>query len=309
MEIIIMINKEFKLTTDQIKSFNEKGFLLLKNFYSPEFISYIQSTIGNYINIPTDKYQSGFSRLAFDMYDGDQNVISLLKDKSFRETMSLLTGRNMFFAQALSFELEKLKDKGFPWHIGTQSFGYHHAKDFGCTIWAPLTAINPNGQRGGMAYVPKNKVNGEYLYSHIDPAVFDMLQNKIEKNEDPKLEDFVQWRDGPLNDNAQKDILDHFGVEDEFKVGDALIFDKYVIHRSVMLEEGSVNSRAAFVMRFFCDKSTYDEKRAKDLEIPRKYFKYSGPTKFHLEVAKKEGDFLIDSPIFSDQLEYRHIKL
>ncbi|MDM2974072.1 hypothetical protein OGY62_14915 [Citrobacter sp. CK198] len=61
-----------------------------------------------------------------------------------------------------------MKNKGFSWHIGTQSFGYHHHQDFGYTIWAPLATINPRGQRGGMAYVPKNAVNGEYLYSHID---------------------------------------------------------------------------------------------------------------------------------------------
>jgi len=303
-----MLNENFKLTQDQIKEFQEKGFLLLKGFYSPEFIDYIQSTIGKYINTPTDKYQSGFSRLAFDMYDGDDKVIELLENKKFRETMKELTQRDMFFAQALSFELEKLKNKGFPWHIGTQSFGYHHADDFGCTIWAPLAPINPEGQRGGMAYVPKNVVNGKYLYSHIDPAVFRMLQNKIDKKEDPKLEEFVQWRDGPLNDTAQKDILDHFGVEDKFELGDALIFDKYVIHKSVMLGEGPIDSRAAFVMRFFCDQSTYDAERAKDLEIPRNYFEYAGPTKFHIEVAKNQGDLLINSPIFSGQ-EYRHLKV
>lgn len=300
-----MLNKNFNLTSNQIKDFQEKGFLLLKGFYSSDFIFYIQSTINTYISRPTDKYQSGFSRLAFDMYDGDEKVIELLQDTKFRELMKNLTQKDMFFAQALSFEL---KNKGFPWHIGTQSFGYHHTDDFGCTIWAPLTQINPTGQRGGMAYVPKNIVNGKYLYSHIDPAVFRMLQNKIDKKEEPQLEEFVQWRDGPLNDSAQKDILDHFSVEDKFEVGDALIFDKYVIHKSVMLGEGPVDSRVAFVMRFFAGDSTYDLERAKNLEIPRNYFKYEGPTKFHIEVAKNEGDLLINSAIFTGQ-EYRHLKV
>lgn len=303
-----MINKKFSLTKEQISDFKEKGFLLLKSFYSPEFVSYIKSTIGQYIDKPTDKYQTGFSRLAFDMYDGDEVVIGLLKDPTFKKAMKDLTGRNMFYAQALSFELEKLKNKGFPWHIGTQSFGYHHAEDFGCTIWAPLVNINPKGQRGGMAYVPKNRVNGDYLYSHIDPSVFSMLQQKIDANENPTTEDFVQWRDGPLNDNAQMAILNHFGVEDEFEVGDALIFDKYVIHRSIMLGEGEVDIRAAFVMRFFCSESTYDAKRASDLEIPRNYFKYAGPTKFHLEVAKNEGERLVDSALFAGQ-EYRDLSI
>ncbi|MCA7001430.1 phytanoyl-CoA dioxygenase family protein [Dickeya solani] len=303
-----MINKTFSVTDSQIADFRKKGFLLLKNFYSPEFTNYIKSTIGKLIDKPTDKYQTGFNRLAFDMYDGDEVLIGLLKDQNFRKTMKNLTGRNMFFAQALSFELEKMKSKGFPWHIGTQSFGYHHAEDYGCTIWAPLVKINPKGQRGGMAYVPKNKINGEYLYSHTDPAVFEMLQNKIDSNKNPTTEDFVQWRDGPLNDNAQMAILNHFGVEDEFEVGDALIFDKYVIHRSIMLGEGEVDIRTAFVMRFFCSESTYDAKRAQDLEIPRNFFKYAGPTKFHLEVAKEEGAKLVNSPLFSGQ-DYRDLAI
>lgn len=303
-----MINPKFELTEEQVYKFKTQGFLLLKQFYSKKFTSYISSTLGDYINTPTDKYQAGFSRLAFDMYDGDEVVINLLKDRLFREIINKLTGRNMFFAQALSFELEKEVNKGFPWHIGTQSFGYHQASDFGCTLWAPLVKIDPNGQRGGMAYVPKDIVNGEYLYSHIDPAVFRMLRDKINTGETIFIEDFVQWRDGPLNDRAQLAILEHFGVEDAFEVGDALIFDKYVIHRSVQLGAGDINVRAAFVMRFFCSESTYDKTRANDLEIPRHYFKYSGPTKFHLDVAKNDGDVLIESPLFNGQ-EYRNLSL
>lgn len=303
-----MFNKYFTVTPEQVKAFRETGFLLLKNFYSQDFITYLQSTISERIAAPTDKYQSGFSRLAFDMYDGDPNVIALLQCERFREVMAELTGRNMFFAQALSFELEKNKNKGFPWHIGTQSFGYHQADDYGATIWSPLCAIDPSTQRGGMAYVPKNRVNGDFLYSHIDPAIFDMLGEKVADGEKVELEEFVNWRDGVLNDPALCSILDYYGVEDAFSPGDALIFDKYTIHRSVMLGDGALNSRTAFVMRFFCSDSTYDKKRAHDLEIPRSYFCYDGPTKFHLAVCNNDGDKLIDSEIFKGQ-EYRNLTL
>ena len=301
-----MLNDNFVVTEEHVRAFAKKGFVLLKRFYADEFIKYIQSTAGKYISTPTDKYQAGFNRLAFDMYDGDEIVIGLLKSPRFRAFMKLITGRDMFFSQALSFELEKMKDKGFPWHIGTQSFGYHHYNDFGCTIWAPLAFINPHRQRGGMAYVPKNIVNGEFLYRYIDPAIFQMLQNKIDAGEHPTTDDFVHWRDGPLNDPAVKTILDHFGVEDVFEPGDALIFDKYVIHRSVMLNDGDIDSRTAFVMRFFCKESTYDFERARALEIPRHFFKYSGPTKFHLEVAEAEGERLADNQFFNEQ-DYRDL--
>ena len=302
-----MLNPSFSVTKDQIEEFQKKGFLLLKKFYSPEFIDYIKGTIGKQIDAPTDKYQSGFSRLAFDMYDGDTSIQKLMESNSFRSIMSQLTGRNMFFAQALAFELERMKNKGFPWHIGTQSFGYHQANDYGCTIWAPLVHVNPSTQRGGMAYVPKDKVSGDFMYTHVDPAIFRALSEKIETNTPVTVDEFVEMRDGPLNDPAIKSILDHFAVEDEFQPGDALIFDKNVIHRSVMLGDGPIESRAAFVMRFFCETSSYDRRRAHDLEIPRKHFSYSGPTKFHLEVANDDGDKLIDSPLFKDQT-YRHLR-
>lgn len=105
-----MLNDNFVVTEEHVRAFAEKGFVLLKNFYFDEFITYIQSTVGKYISTPTDKYQIGFSRLAFDMYDGDEIVTGLLKSRHFRTFMKLITGCDMFFSQALSFELEKMKN-------------------------------------------------------------------------------------------------------------------------------------------------------------------------------------------------------
>ncbi|NWB47736.1 hypothetical protein [Pseudomonas gingeri] len=302
-----MINEQFQVSEDQVITFRRQGFLFLKGFYNKDITGYLKSTIGERISAPTDKYQSGFSRLAFDMYDGDPMIASVIQDDHFKRVMNTLTGKTLFFAQALSFELEKNKNKGFPWHIGTQSFGYHQAEDYGCTVWAPLVNIDPKGQRGGLAYVPKDAVSGAFMYEHIDPSIFQLLSERIERGEETTIDEFMHLRDGPLNDPAIKKLLDHFAVEDEFEVGDALIFDKNVIHRSIMLEDGPIDSRAAFVMRFFCETSTYDYRRAHDLEIPREYFKYSGPTRFHLEVAKEQGELLVNSPFFKGQ-EYRSLK-
>ncbi|MDF3934829.1 hypothetical protein [Pseudomonas citronellolis] len=302
-----MINPDFFVTKDQAEDFTNKGFLLLKNFYKSEFISYLQATIDDRIDTPTDKYQSGFSRLAFDMYEDDPVISSAIQNHNFKKVMRQLTNRNMFFAQALSFELERNLNKGFPWHIGTQSFGYHRAEDYGCTIWAPLVEIDPQGQRGGMAYVPKNMVSGNFMYSHVDPAIFDLLSARIQAGEETTTEYFVQLRDGPLNDGVMKDLLGHFSVEDRFEVGDALIFDKNVIHRSIMLNSGPLERRAAFVMRFFCETSRYDKKRAHALEIPRDHFNYAGPTRFHLQVAENDGDLLVESERFANQ-PYRALK-
>lgn len=106
-----MINGKFQVTEDQVMKFRRQGFLFLKGFYNRDITGYLTSTIGDRISTPTDKYQSGFSRLAFDMYDGDPMIASVIQDDHFKHVMKTLTGKTMFFAQALSFELEKKKTR------------------------------------------------------------------------------------------------------------------------------------------------------------------------------------------------------
>lgn len=296
-----MINRNFVVTEQDVASFEKRGFLLLKNLFAKDMIAYLQRRTSEQISAPTDKYQSGFNRLAFDMFEGDEEINKLLKNETYRKTILSLTKRNLLFTQSIGFELKKNASAGFPWHIGTQSFGYHRAEDFGCTIWTPLAPIDTTKQRGGMAYVPKEVISGEFMYHNVDPAVFDCLEKRANSGEKVEMAEYMELRDGPLNAQAMKTLLDYFGVEDNFELGDALIFDKYVIHRSVMLEDGPLEVRAAFVMRFVCETSQYDYKRAHNLEIPRKYFGYAGPTKFHLEVCEKDGDLIRNSPLFPDR--------
>lgn len=296
------------LSDKQIESFQRKGFLLLKNVFSDEFIQYIKRKIDDDIAKPSDKYQSGFNRIAFDLFNKDPVLSQLMLSKDFRDMMKKLTKRTLLYTQSLGFELAKNESKGFPWHIGTQSFGYQRAEDFGCTIWTPLVKIDNTRQQGGMAYVPKDKVSGEFLYKDIDPTVFDLVTDKINKNEQISIEEFVHLRDGPLNDPAMKNILDKSAEQDDFELGDALIFDKNVIHRSVFLSDGPIDSRAAFVMRFVCSNSRYDKERADNLEIPRKHFNYKGPTRFHLEVCHEDNMPIIESELLSKDLSMRTLR-
>ena len=118
----------------------------------------------------------------------------------------------------------------------------------------------------------------------------------------------MQLRDGPLNDPAMKKMLDYYTVEDSFELGDALIFDKNVIHRSVKLSDGKLDSRPALAIRFTDAEARYDKKRAMDLEVPRKFWNYTGPTSIHLTVASENGTLMKDSPLFKENLNQRLIK-
>ncbi len=108
----------------------------------------------------------------------------------------------------------------------------------------------------------------------------------------------MELRDGPLNSPALIKLYEHFAEEDDFNIGDVLVIHKDVIHRSIPLGEGNLESRIIFSMRFIGTDSTYDKKRATGIEISRQHFNYPGPTKLHLEVAKNEGERIIESPYF-----------
>ncbi|PSR07180.1 MAG: hypothetical protein C7N14_05825 [Bacteroidetes bacterium] len=302
------INKNFSIRSTDIDSFKSNGFLLLKGLFTQELISYFSGIINDELQEPTDKYQTGFNRVRYDIFDKDSNIYEVLSDSTFKKVLSALCERDMIFTQALAFELKKSSSSGFPWHIGTQSFGFQRAEDFGCTIWIPLVPIDAKGQRGGMAYVPTNKVSGDFMYKCVDPSTFNLIQEKIDRNEDLYIEEFMQLRDGPLNDPAMKKMLDYYTVEDSFELGDALIFDKNVIHRSVKLSDGKLDSRPALAIRFTDAEARYDKKRAMDLEVPRKFWNYAGPTSIHLTVASEDGTLMKDSPLFKENLNQRLIK-
>ena len=302
------INKNFSIRSTDIDSFKSNGFLLLKGLFTQELISYFSGIINDELQEPTDKYQTGFNRVRYDIFDKDSNIYEVLADSTFKKVLSALCERDMIFTQALAFELKKSSSSGFHWHIGTQSFGFQRAEDFGCTIWIPLVPIDAKGQRGGMAYVPTNKVSGDFMYKCVDPSTFNLIQEKIDRNEDLYIDEFMQLRDGPLNDPAMKKMLDYYTVEDSFELGDALIFDKNVIHRSVKLSDGKLYSRPALAIRFTDAEARYDKKRAMDLEVPRKFWNYTGPTSIHLTVASEDGTLMKDSPLFKENLNQRLIK-
>ena len=302
------INKNFSIRPTDIDSFKLNGFLLLKGLFTKELIDYFSGIINDELQEPTDKYQTGFNRVRYDIFDKDSNIYEVLADSTFKKVLSALCERDMIFTQALAFELKKSSSSGFPWHIGTQSFGFQRAEDFGCNIWIPLVPIDAKGQRGGMAYVPTNKVSGDFMYKCVDPSTFNLIQEKIDRNEDLYIDEFMQLRDGPLNDPAMKKMLDYYTVEDSFELGDALIFDKNVIHRSVKLLDGKLDSRPALAIRFTDAEARYDKKRAMDLEVPRKFWNYTGPTSIHLTVASEDGTLMKDSPLFKENLNQRLIK-
>jgi len=301
-----MIDRKFELTSLDVDKFKEDGYLVLRNFFSERTIEHFQRLAEENIQRPETNYGSGFSKLNYDIGNNDEQIFDLIQNSHFKDTLYKLTNRELIFTQGLAFELEKNKSSGFPWHVGTQSFGFHQKDDFACTIWIPFCEINANEQRGGMAYVSKKHMSGEFVYQYIN-LIPDHLKKKKE-SEDINFEYFSRTKNNILNLPEISGVLTHYASEDHFSIKDAIIFDKYVIHRSVKLEEGSIDKRVAFALRFADVESKYDSFRANQLEYPKHAFNYEGSSDFNTIVCKEDGQPIIDSHLFKDNLQKRIVR-
>lgn len=300
------LNQNFRLTEAHVADYQRTGFVLLKQLFSAEMVEYLRKRVNEELETPTDHYQKGFDKLRYDLCNDDEVIFELLGNPQFQQIMRDLNQRTLFFTQGVGFGLKQGVSKGFSWHIESQSFGFNRSEDYATTLWAPLHRIDTKGQAGGMRYVPRDVISGEFMYDFIDPAVFRCLDERI-KAGGIAFDDYVALRDEPLNSSGIGRLLEYFAVEDDYELGDALLFDKYVIHRSVPLGEGELQTRDAFSLRFIADDSRYDLARAKSIEIPRDHYGYAGPTKFHLEICKEDGSLIVDSPYFDADRERRYI--
>ena len=303
-----MLSADFKLTDEDVAFFKKNGFLRLKKIFSDRTVDRMKKLCTPAVQPPLGNYGAGFSKLKYDIGNDDSYILDLMQDKRFGEVIRRLTGQELFFTQGLGFELEKNKSTGFPWHVGTQSFGFQRIEDYGCTLWTPLTEIKTGGQRGGMAYVPTDVLSGAFVYEHIN-MLPSFIRGKIEAGRPYEFKDFSQLKNNLLNSPEMTELLDHFAVEDDFEIGDTFLFDKYVIHRSVKLEDGDINSRLAYAMRFSSVEARYDKNRVQALEYPRRLFNYDVSSAFNDEVCATDGESVFESKYFEHSRGQRTIPM
>lgn len=288
------IQDSFALTAQQADDYRTKGYVVLRQVFTPAFLAHMRAM---QLAPPTDPYQRGFDRLVYDTCVGDDGVYALLEEPRFRELMYSLSGQDLFFTQAAGFSLKRKVSNGLSWHIESQSFGYQRAEDDAATLWTPLHPIVKGGQAGGMRYVARSVFCAQVVYGQLAPAMFQYIESRLKKGDLP-FEEYVALRDGMLNAGPLRELLEHHAEEDDFEPGDALLMNKYVVHRSVALGDGPLAHRDAFAFRFISATSRYDGARARDVEIPRRYYGYAGPTSFHLDVCKNDGELIVDSALF-----------
>ena len=305
-------DNDFLISSEQKEKFQRDGFVKLEGFWNAEVIRTLLNRVEVEMSRAGDgasRSDSRFNRSQYDFESEKAEVFELMERPYFRQALTELTERDLFMTFELCFEIEKNVSKGLPWHVGVQSFGFQVAEEFGCTLWSPLHPIDTEGQRGGMAYVPHNVISGDFVYRQTEPAVVSTLEAKERAGIRTTVSEYFGMREQILNSPTMCEILDNHQVEDDFEPGDALLFNKMVIHRSVMLGEGALPRRAAYVMRFVDIGSHYDLQRARNLEFPeRKYAKrlipFKPSTRQHIEIAEagaQDGDVLAECAYFDDR--------
>ena len=302
---------EFHVTSEHKEQFARDGFVKLKGFLNPTAVRTlldrvdVELTSGTVANL---KNTSMFNRAKYDFETEKSDIYELLERPYFRQALTDMTGRDLFLAFEISFEIEKNDNKGFPWHVDVQSFSYQFADEFAFTLWAPLHPVEPMGQGGGMAYVSENVLSGDFVYK-ADLAVVEALKARERAGKATSVVDYFSMKNGILNSPVMNELFETHQVEDNFDPGDVFLFTKKVVHRSVMLGEGELDRRAAYVMRFVDADSRYDLSRAQINEFPvEQYgsglFPYKPLTRQHIEIAEagaKHGDKLAQCAYFSDR--------
>ncbi len=304
-------DNNFSLTPEHKAQFHRAGFVKLEQFFNSAVVDTLLDRVDAEMNRGTAsslKANSMFNRAKYDFETERSHVYELLERPYFQQAFTELVGHDLFLTFEVCFELEKNVSKGFPWHVGAQSFGYQVAEEFGYTVWAPLHPVDSKGQRGGMAYVPENLVSGDFVY-RLESAIVETLKAKEKAGINTSVNEYFGMRTGTLNSQTMLEILEHNQVEDDFEPGDVLVFNKNVVHRSVMLGEGPLPRRAAHVMRFVDAASHYDLQRAKLLEFPEEqygkgFFPYRPFTRQHIEIAEagaQDRDLISECAYFDNR--------
>ena len=278
------------LSEEDKQLFSENGFIQLKQFLTNEAIHGLRDLTSNSRQVKKPpKFASGdFSKIGFDV----DNAIThkIYSSTNFQYTLKQLIPRRLIFTQGVGFELTPQK-KGLIWHTDIVSFSDIMPDDLAYSLWIPLDSINTKEQHGGIAHVPLKVYYGNNYFS-----LFYQLAKHQKVNEASQLEEFK--KSIFFASEIENLVLESNKVEFDFEVGDVVLLDKFVWHRSCPLKEGALPSRMAYAMRFVDCEACYSKVFIDGVHSMLKTVGDDTYTSFGYTLANlKEGDLISDSLI------------
>ncbi|MGD1698714.1 phytanoyl-CoA dioxygenase family protein [Dapis sp. BLCC M229] len=242
------------LSPEDRQFFSESGFIKIENFLTKESVLKLRQVVYNsnqLRNVAGEHFPGEFSTVGYEGYDVEELVAdSICYSDNFQYVMSQLMNHNIIFTQGIGFEL-KHNHRGLFWHCDIISFSYIMPEDLGYSLWIPLDPVNTSLQHGGLACVPRKIYSAQEQYALIyqitrQPDFFEFLQTEDFYNMGfaSKVEDF---------------IIERNKIEYDFSIGDVLLFDKFVWHRSCLFNQGDLPSRMAYTIRFIDRNARYSK--------------------------------------------------
>jgi hypothetical protein len=244
------------VSKEQAAAFARNGALKLEGLVDMGAIAELRRLLARELGVP--ETARGFGR------DGDYDGVkygvgstqeltrALVQSAEFRAVIHALVPMKLLLTQSNGFALGVGK-AGLDWHFDLISFSYIQPLSPGYTLWLPLDAIDPTGQRGGIEYVP------EAAYSGRDKMVLSSRHFHEGPGIIAELGGLEAYRKLMPCSPAEKVVLDRHRVEPAFALGDAFLFSRYVWHRSSpLLEGGPLTQRLALNLRLVAGDALYD---------------------------------------------------
>ncbi|MFT3770501.1 MAG: phytanoyl-CoA dioxygenase family protein [Minicystis sp.] len=233
------------------------GYLKLAGLFTPDAVEGFRALLASQLRQLEDRGKDPLVKHAGGgEFAGYSNNVDLRGDvvKGIRESAELrrlcaqLDDGRWLLTQGLGFEISSAQ-KGLGWHWGFRSFCFTGVEDQGYTLWIPLDEVDPEKQNGGLPVV------SESIYSGREETK--MLAAYCHGQEDTTLlmaaaQNFAGWS------SLRNAVLDKHMVEHAYQPGDALLFSRFVFHKSAPFLEGPQKRRRAFVMRLIPASATFN---------------------------------------------------
>lgn len=232
------------------EQFQRDGFVRLRQIFSPTTVAALREVAKEKLREQAAAYGPEAMRIGYRLHD-TPTIQTILRNDGMARLLTGLTGSRLIPTETQAFELTA--DRGsVPWHFGYISYGYIRARDMAHTLWIPLTDIDATTNGGGMAYVPEHVISARHGYDLGTTLAPRILEG------DPPTE-LLEALDAAHE--AMKPIFEEHKVEDSFDVGDALLFNKNVWHRSSPWRGEGAPRRVGVAMRFVVESARVDRVR------------------------------------------------
>lgn len=241
-----------RLGPEEVDYFRRNGFIRIRNLFTDEAVDGIRRLADDQMEAQRGGPTGPMSGVAYRLHRTD-HMQRILHDAAFQRVMATLTTTSVVPTEGQAFELSD-GNKGIPWHYGYISFGYIRARDMGYTLWIPLSSIDAERDGGGMAYVPENVISARHAFD-----MGSLLAPDLDAGDDHGQ---LIGAMGQVQD-AMEPLFERYSIKDDFEVGDAFLFNKYVWHRSDPLRHPDPDRppRLGIAMRFVEAEARVDRNR------------------------------------------------